>query len=287
MDTDKKHPEEVGDFEDLHHEGEIPEFVKKYGGRILVFVAVFLVAVSALQLIKYNIGESQREKKERLASLVVEQNKMAVEAVNPDPEAKDSAPKKAYKSAELVANLEKLSKQAADSNVGKMATLQAAEAIRSDIIFADQFFSQEEKQAISQQANAIYETLLKKYPNDPAIVGPALIAQGLLAEELKEWDKAGQFYNQAIEKASGVLAGTVFVQQARDRLMGMDKRKETIEFVDAPEPEPVVEPEAGAVTVPTVENMMGAATKPEGAESEAAGPEIEIVPNSENPGETK
>jgi len=234
----------------------LPQYWQEHGTRIMIWAAVILIVlVGSLWWRNSRIAAAQA-KRTKLLSLVMQKNTMQLQAAqaakgdDQDQFAGQPTPQLAA----LVGPLATLADDAAGSGLGATALLQQAEAIRADLLISNQMISDESKRQLCQRAADVYQKVLRQYGNDPIAAGSAHIGLALIAEDMASWDKAKEIYQQIVSQADGKLAGTIYPQLAKQRLVLLDDISEPIEFpmvapVQAQTPTAQETDEVGAGTV--------------------------------------
>lgn len=245
--------------------GDELEFLRrhwqKHGTLVLAVVLLLLAIIIGGSWMIREMKRSEQMRASRLQNLIVKSSKLQHDAAGQQSEA--AAPlmgSYATSASTLVSDLGELYEQKKDSPVGMMALMQQAEAVRSELFFADSKISDTEKETLCSRAETLYNKIKNQYPSQPQAVGTAKFGLALLAEERGQWDEAARLY-QEISRDSQ-LEGTAFPLMASKRLHVLDDFKNTVEFVPVPktvgngETDSDEAPEnVGDAGVPTVPDM--------------------------------
>ena len=222
--------------------GNMLDYIRKHGNRILTIVVIALVVVvgGGLLLKSWSKGQQSQQKllyaQLRETSIMLEASmQQAVAALQAQATADPTQPLPTPIALpyDVEANsqaLGNLAQQAQGSAVGRTALLHQAEVIRSTLFFSDQDLSLNQKQQLYTQVTDIYNRILQQYPEETWVVGVAQMGLALIAEDMGQWDQAQQIYEEIIADADGIFAGTVFPLQAQRRLNIRDDISSLIEF---------------------------------------------------------
>jgi uncharacterized protein YceK len=153
-----------------------------------------------------------------------------------------------YNELEIAAN------EAEDADLAAMAFIKRAEAIRASLHYGAEDAEAEVVTSQIAQARKAYTNAATKAQGNVSLSAKAEFGLGLCAEELAEYDGAQKIYQKIVDTPA--YAATVFPTQAQTRLDNMDDNKAKFVFVDAPEPEPVLEP------APALETLESAIPNP-------------------------
>jgi len=137
----------------------------------------------------------------------------------------------------VVANsLEAAADKAKNPYSAALALIKRGEALRADLHYQSSGVERSTVVAQINQAKKAYELAIEKAQGNNTLTGMARIGLGLCAEEVGNFDRAKEIYEEIASNAD--FAGTVFPAQAQFRLEVMDDSREKFVFVAAPEPEP-------------------------------------------------
>ena len=135
-------------------------------------------------------------------------------------------------------SLEMAAGEADKSNIPELAALaliKRGEALRADLHYHDTEVQMEIVRSQIEQARKAYEKALERCRDNSTLQAMAEFGLGLCAEELGEYEKAAEIYEQIAAEPD--FEGTVFPVRANARLEGMDDSRVEFVVVKAPEPE--------------------------------------------------
>lgn len=196
-----------------------------------------------------------------------------------------------------------------DNNLGALALIKQAEALRSQLHYRADSVSQADLAAQIAKAKQSYTKALEKASDNISLAAAAKFGLGLCEEELGNFDEAKKIYSEIAKDSA--FEGTVSVKQAELRLATMADFQADVAFMPKPKPkpqpmkiEPVTidmrpsDPNKSAATQPKVtlgpvNTNAPAVIKPVTVEPKATAtkPEIKIAPvesetKSETPADT-
>ena len=221
----------------LHSFEEIKEFFQKHGSKILTCVCIGLILAGAGLWLWNSRAKARLERSGMLQELIIKYGLLqrgAVAQARLGPESGESMPEQSYNTAGLARSFSELAQKELGKPLGMTALLQKAEAIRSELYFANIEFSKQERLELCDRAEKVYQQVLRDYPKRPIGVGMARIGVGLLAEERRQWDQAKQSYETIIAEKETLFAGTIFPLQAQQRLSLLEDIQSPIVFPPAP-----------------------------------------------------
>jgi len=270
---------------------EIGEYLQKHGNRILTVVAVALILAGAGLWYYKSKAKDRSMHIMQLQNLMVQADVLQATAAGNARDPQQFNLNSAYNIDSVVGSLGELAQEEAGTPISRTALLQQAEDLRSELLFSNRAVSEQERSQLCEKADHIYQRILTEHPQDIVSVASAKMGLACIAEELGQWDKARQIYQEiSADGKEGRLAGTVFPLQAGKRLALLDKISNPIVFPPAPEikaPELPVEPakEAPAKTAPAKEEPAKAApAKEEPAKAAPAKEEpVKAEPAKEEP----
>jgi hypothetical protein len=135
---------------------------------------------------------------------------------------------------ETATSLEDTAQRCPDGALAALALIKEGEALRAELHYRSASLAPEGLQQQLDRARACYEQALDRAGRNMTLVAMAKLGLGLCAEELEDFERAGQLYT---ELAMGPeFAGTVFPALAKERLELMPEYKEKVHFAEAPAP---------------------------------------------------
>ncbi len=211
---------------------ELKDYLNTHSSQIVAVLIGILVVILAFFWWQNSRQEQHIQQMASLqASMVnadIAQNQAVSYAL--DPKTKGAAP---YKPAQITSQLGLLADDNAGTAIGALALLKRGDIIRSKLYFSQQPFTDKEKNALQNQAQGIYERVIKEYAKFPVIAGQAKLGLAMLAEQRGQWDKARQLYEQLASDKDKSLAGTVIPFQANERLQILPEIKTPVKFAPA------------------------------------------------------
>jgi len=214
---------------------EIGEYLQKHGNRILTVVAVALILAGGGLWFYKSKAKARSMHLTQLQNLMVQADVLQATAAGNARDPQQFSLNSAYNIDRVVGSLGELAQEEAGTPVSRLALLQQAENLRSELLFSNRAVSEQERSQLCEKAEQIYQRILTEHPQDIVSVTSAKMGLACIAEELGHWDKARQIYQEI--SAGGKedrLAGTVFPLQASKRLELLDKISVPIEFPPAP-----------------------------------------------------
>jgi len=215
--------------------GELPQYLRDHGAKIVTVAIVVLAAVVAAYWFfgsrKKALSARHAAVQEQIVQLDLAQLTMAGQAARRlKGEADEMFGTAPYDTDDLAKRLQAIAQEAPQTATGMLALIYQAEAVRSQLLFTERTLSLGEREQLCKEATDLYNDLLAEYPNDTTAVGMGKMGLALLAEEQGQWDSARQRYEEIVTLGQETLAGTVFPRQAARRLAMLDKISERIEF---------------------------------------------------------
>jgi len=257
------------------------DYLRQHQSKVLGVAAVVLIAAAGglwwWQSQAAGALQRQQELQQQLLAfgqMQVEAAMRAQQALSPDETSQEGMLlAEAYYPTALASTLGSLAQGGQGTSVGMIALLQQAEAVRSELLFADREISNQERDDVCQRAEKLYNQVLTQYGNDPVAVGMGNLGLGLIAEERADWTKAKETYEAIVAKSDGILAGTIFPLQANRRLAMLEKISVPIEFPEAVAP--LVEPvsEQAGTTMEGQEAPESTEQEPDAAAPAGQGPD--------------
>ncbi len=163
-------------------------------------------------------------------------------------------------------NLGNFVQNASNDLMGAFALIKQAEALRTELHYRLGTISKEDLTDRINQAKAAYTEAIQtrlKGTSNPSLMAAAEFGLGLCEEELSNFEKAQQIYQDIIANAD--FEGTVAIASAKHRLETMADYKQKVIFKPAPIPPAVSPPPAtsgGEIDFGEFSRYAGAATRP-------------------------
>ena len=225
--------------------GDMPSFIKEQGPRVGVIILVFVILISGWSIGKGLLQSKERERFDELVSVIGLTRSYQLAA------AQASQSGELPETDEISQNALSLSGQLdgladVDKGVRRMALLEKAKVLRSQLAFTTQQTEAQQDEAILSDLKGIYQQLADENPDSPMIQGLAQMGLGVIAEDRGEMEQARLIYEQVVGQAEK-YEGTLYPLQARVRLSQMEQWSAPISFGQATEPVEVEEPAVDSI----------------------------------------
>jgi len=276
---DPKHRHELKTNELADWITHLPDFLRRNWAQ-LVGLALIITGVLGVPIVKrtrQNAAQTRQAETTQLMQRVAQEKIMAVRN-------QGSGIWEAQSQLLMVAgSLEAAANKAKNPYSAALALIKCAEAFRADLHYQPGPVERSTVQAQINHASRTYELAIEKAQGNNLLTGMAKMGLGLCAEELGNFDRAKEIYEDIATNAD--FAGTIFPAQAQLRLEVMDDSREKFVFVAAPEPEaPAVDVEIPGVSGnETIDKLIGP-VMPQSPGDETAG--AETTPQESGTGES-
>ena len=206
----------------------LPAFLKENARTIVGIVLIIAAVISYFYFMaKQKTSTNLTQAKNTALMQKIAQNKSEAQYLDPE-----SAPLENpfASSANDLQNAVNLTEK--KDHATALLLIKKGEALRSEIHFTP---SEMEQQVINnqiEQAGKAYQQALELASGNSTLTAMATYGLGLCAEELADFEKAGQIYASITQNPN--FEGTLFPAQAQFRLDIMEDNKKTFEFVKAP-----------------------------------------------------
>ena len=229
--------------------GNLPQWTKENLNTIIIVLAVIVVAVAIYGWSFYSKNVLQAREKSELMDLLhqIQLGKMQIIQT----QSQDSTADISHILLQPAAGLETFADSTSKKQLAALALIKQAEAIRAEVHYgtADELYITEQ----INKAKECYTKAMEKCPTNPTLTALAQFGLGLCEEELGNFNKAKEIYNQIT--ANSDFKGTIAVNQAQFRLETMDDYTKDITFKPEPKPAaaqmPVAEPNMASQTIVT------------------------------------
>jgi len=131
-------------------------------------------------------------------------------------------------------NLDTLANNTKQNSIAALAYAKEAEILRSDLHYRLESPTPEDIKKQTEKAKKLYQKALAKSAGNTAVTAIATFGLGLCEEELGNFDKAKQIYQQIADDAR--FDGTAPAAAARQRIKTMNDFTRDITFEPAPKP---------------------------------------------------
>ncbi len=129
-------------------------------------------------------------------------------------------------------NLATFAQNTMNDRMAALALIKRAEALRTELHYRPGTVSQQDRTMQINQAEAAYTEAIRKSSANQPLIAAAEFGLGLCAEELGNFDKAKQIYQDIVSNSN--LEGVVALAAAEHRLKTMDDYKQKVVFKPAP-----------------------------------------------------
>lgn len=205
----------------------IPDYLRVHGKRLFTSILIVVLVVVGLVVFRNSRLAAQDSQAILLQSLVAETKavqRQAVQKAQSGEKTDDLLVESYGDSAQSLENsFADLSQNSSGSHIAKTASLQKARILRSRLFYTDTPMSQEKREGLLSQIEAVYNTVLLQSSNDVMSLGAAKIGLALVAEDRLQWDQARLAYQAILDDAQGQWAGTIFPSQASQRLEAINE----------------------------------------------------------------
>jgi len=131
-------------------------------------------------------------------------------------------------------NLATFAQNTNNDQMAALALIKRAEALRTELHYRPGTVSQQDLTEQINKAEAAYTEAIRKSSANQSLIAAAEFGLGLCAEELGNFEKAKQIYQDIVTNPN--LEGIVAVAAAEHRLKTMDDYKQKVIFKPAPPP---------------------------------------------------
>lgn len=248
MKSDHRHELKTNELADWI--GHFPEWAKENRMTLIVGAVVVVVAVAAYFWIFYQkdvvAARSQIRLTNLVAQLPAQENYIARQLAQ--------GTDQSYVLLDVARDLQDFAQGTKDNGMAALALIERAQAIRAELHYRLGDISREELTRQIALAQTSYQQALERASSNPALAAKAHLGLGLCEEDLGNFEKAGEIYQDIV--ANEDYEGTAARAQAAYRLETMDDYSEAVVFKPAPQPQI---PEA---SMPTIQITPGDANAP-------------------------
>ncbi len=251
MKSDHRHELKTNELADWL--GHLPQWVEE-NRTTLIAVGVVAIVALGVYFVRFRGRESATTRQHvRLTSLVMQLPDQAERIAAQQADAMSLLP--------IAQDLNDFAQTATDDTMAAMALVKRGEALRAELHYRVAEVSRDEIARQIASAQDSYRQALERAASVPALAAAAQFGLGLCEEELGNFDKAREIYQQ-VASTDG-YAGTTAQAAAAHRLQTMDDYKTAVVFKPAPVSPPVtttpdiqIEPDVviPSVAVPSTPN---------------------------------
>ncbi len=229
MDTEHRHELKTNELADwIVH---LPVFLRRnwaqITGLILIVIALLVLPISKWK--RHNAILTQQTETTQLIQKIAQEKVAAIRS-------QSTGILDSQSQLLVVANsLEAAANKASNPYAAALALIKRGEALRADLHYQSGRVERTTVVAQIKQAKKAYESAIEKAQGNLTLIAMARMGLGLCAEEVGNFDRAKEIYEQI--SAGADFAGTVFPAQAQLRLDFMDDNRTKFVFVEAPQPD--------------------------------------------------
>jgi len=228
MKSDHRHELKTNELADwLAH---FPEWVKENRMTLIGAAVVIVVAGAVYFRVFYQKSVVSARAQSRLTSLVTQLPSQKGAIARSLSQGMDQS----YVLLDVARDLQEFARGEADDEMAALALIDHAEAIRAELHYRLGDVGKAELTKQIALAQTSYQTALERASATPALAAKAQFGLGLCEEELGNFDKAREIYQDVASNAD--YEGTVGKGEAEYRLQTMDDYKAAVVFKPAPVP---------------------------------------------------
>jgi predicted negative regulator of RcsB-dependent stress response len=226
-----------------------PEWLKENSKTIIAIAAIIIVVVGFYGWRRYDKNVVQVRERNEFSGLLDETTSLKMQVAARQTQGTDES----HYLIPLATNLGSFAENTSKKNMAALALIKQGETLRAELHYRLGAVSEEDFKEQIDHAKASYNQALSKASSNPQLTAAAKFGLGLCAEELGEFDQAGQIYQEIVSNAD--FKGTVFAVQAKRRIKYMPDYQKEIVFEPAPQKEPEVATEPTVQVEPVDVNM--------------------------------
>lgn len=226
-----KHRHELKTNELADWLGNIPTWAKQ-NLRTIIYVAVFGVFLAAYSIYYFYTGKIVASRQRiALTKLVTQLPQTKARILQAQSQGSDIS----YMLIQQIGdNLDTIANNTKQNSIAALAYVKEAETLRSDLHYRLESPTPENIKKQTEKAKKLYQKALAKSAGNNAVAAIAQFGLGLCEEELGNFDKAKQIYQQIADDAR--FDGTAPAAAAEQRIKTMHDFTEDITFKPAPKP---------------------------------------------------
>jgi tetratricopeptide (TPR) repeat protein len=229
VDTEHRHELKTNELADwiIH----LPDFLRRNWAQIigLTLIVIALLVIPIFRRTRNRATLTQQTETTQLIQKIAQEKVTAIRS-------QSTGILGAQSQLLVVANsLEAVANKARNPYAAALALIKRGEALRADLHYQSGRVERPTVVAQINQAKKAYESAIEKAQGNSTLIAMARMGLGLCAEEVGNFDRAKEIYEQIAAGADFV--GTVFPAQAQLRLDFMDDSRTKFVFVEAPQPD--------------------------------------------------
>jgi tetratricopeptide (TPR) repeat protein len=234
-----KHRHELKTNELAEWLANLPKWAKENLRMIIYFAVVAVLVLGAWIWKAYQKNIISVNERLQLSRLLEELTQNRLATLRQQGEGFDVS----YMLIQTANKLQNFARATDQSDRAALAFIKSAEALRTELHYR---MGRLDNQTVSSQiakARTAYERAIEKSKDNPSLRGLATLGLGLCEEEVRNFDKAREIYQQIVKDAA--FAPTTVAASAQHRLKIMDNYTQMVVFKSAqptspPAPEPVI-----------------------------------------------
>lgn len=229
MDKEQRHELKTNELADwIVH---LPDFLRRNWAQItgLTLIVIALLVIPIFRRTRHKATLTQQTETTQLIQKIAQEKVTAIRS-------QSTGILDAQSQLLVVANsLEAAANKARNPYAAALALIKRGEALRADLHYQSGRVERPAVVAQINQAKKAYESAIEKAQGNSTLIAMARMGLGLCAEEVGNFDRAKEIYEQIA--AGDDFAGTIFPAQAQLRLDFMDDSRTKFVFVETPQPD--------------------------------------------------
>jgi len=206
---------------------DFPEWAKT-NSKMIIYVSAAVIAIAGAYFwITYDRTVSSARKQAKLTDLLSQLSQNRAQIVYSQTQGIDAS----YMLIRTADELQTAAQDTQNESMAALAMIKQAEALRTELHYRPGAMNPKEVVAQIDQAATKYRNAAAKCMTNPSLLAMSQLGIGLCAEELGNFDQAGQIYNDIA--ANTYLEGTVAAAQAKTRLAIMAEYQQEVIFGQA------------------------------------------------------
>ncbi len=208
----------------------LPEWIQDNAKTIGIVAAVLVITAAVAWWYNYNTHILSTQEKHRLTHLLAQVVATQARAAEGSMQGNDISNILTQPADDLAS----FARSSPDDTMAALAYIKRGEVMRAELHYRFNLLDKATIAARMEQAQKSYQQALEHAGSNPSLKALALFGIGLCAEEIGDFNEAKAQYQAVVNDP--VLAGTVAVEVARDRLHTFHAYQDVIVFKPAKEP---------------------------------------------------
>jgi len=211
----------------------LPQWAKK-NLKMIIYVSIVVVLVAGAAFIKW-YGKNVQSAREQLefTDLIARLPMSKSQIIQAQTRGIDYS----YTLIQIAKSLQTTAQTAKNDDMAALALIKRAQILRMELHYRLDTANKQELEATINRAKAAYTKALKKSSSNPTLTAMAKFGLGLCEEELGNFDKARQIYQEIATNAD--FEATTAAVQAKLRLETMADYRQKVVFKASPKPVPL------------------------------------------------